>query len=309
LLWFRDDVDDGSMHLALNEEVAPASVDKEARPPSDSSRPDALMRREEGTDRLAMDVVDKPRPAAIPAPTTLPAQPALSVQSEPPREISKSAVGTDFFKADRQAMYLGTAAVEGERRNLEATESDASLAMVMELNPMDELAPLVRATSSGRAALQTAVLQNFTVVNDGRRVRLIDADGSTYEGVLHPVNGATAGVAARTPAMLDRSTDTSAAFAASAPANGAGLLNYKVVASGTNRSLKQAIQFEGDLALTEQQVELGRNFFSNTVPAVALKNKAKVSAEEAQLIPGRLQGNAVLEDGLNVKVDALLLAR
>lgn len=137
-------------------------------------------------------------------------------------------------------------------------------------------------------------------------MRLIDADGSTYEGVLRPVNEFGAKPTKSSP-VLSVAPDSSTSAISSA--EGVVLQNYMVVVSGTNRSLNQAVRFEGNLELTERQVGLGRNFFSNTIPPVAGKQAAKLPAQEAQLTPGHLRGNAVLDDGQNVKVDALLLAR
>jgi hypothetical protein len=307
LLWFQDEPA-GSMHFALQEAPPLTPADEGVRL---SSKPETSVAREpqtENEDRVRENVVvglESRTDAASSAPAAAPAKRPTTVRQEPANGGSRSVVGADFFKADRQAIYMGTAAAEAEQKGLEESGIDASLAMVMDLEQADDLAGTADPTRFRKAELQTAVLRNFTVVNDGRVVRLIDADGSTYEGVLHPVNGVAAGSSMELPALLDQDAPTPIASTASGPLDGLVLLNYRVVASGTNRSLNQAVQFEGDLELTEQQVELGRNVFSNTVLPVTLKK----AAQETQLTPGRLQGKAVLDDGQNVEVDALLLGR
>jgi hypothetical protein len=82
-------------------------------------------------------------------------------------------------------------------------------------------------------------------------------------------------------------------------------MNYTLVAVGTNRSLGQSIQVTGQLALTEQQVQMGRNLFSNTIVPQAGRTVEPHALERLQPNQGRLFGRAILADGIDVKVDAV----
>jgi hypothetical protein len=135
------------------------------------------------------------------------------------------------------------------------------------------------------------------MLNEGSTVRLVDADGSTYEGRLQPWENEAAGSA---PTQAIPETKASGGPAEEAGAAGSGILSFRLVASGTNRSLGQTVQFTGNLELSETQWSLGRNLFRNTL----LSGAPGQPAETRPVEPGRLQGTAVLDDGQTVTVDA-----
>jgi hypothetical protein len=89
-----------------------------------------------------------------------------------------------------------------------------------------------------------------------------------------------------------------------AGAGEASLVSYRLLASGTNRSLRQPVVFEGELALTKQQLESGRNVFSNTVPPVAGGGLERLRAN-ASRAGSRLTGRAVLGERTDLPVDAV----
>ena len=114
---------------------------------------------------------------------------------------------------------------------------------------------------------KAAVLQHFTVLNDRSEIRLIDADGSVYEGQIQPVAIAVEGAANRASSA---GSGGGMSFQSIGGAFGGRLdiptpTNFSVVVSGTNLSLQQQVRFTGNLMLTEQQAEDGRNVFSNTL--------------------------------------------
>jgi hypothetical protein len=158
---------------------------------------------------------------------------------------------------------------------------------------------------------QTPVLQNFVVTQTGRRVRFIDADGSTYEGELQPL------VARRdSPSVLGLAGRAKDAVAearvaqesAAAPAPRTETVSYDFEAQGTNHTLQQQVRFAGNLVLTEQQLRLGRNSFSNTLPPELQQTQQRALQEPQTATLGRVQGMLQLGDGSSLRVDAVSTA-
>jgi hypothetical protein len=216
-------------------------------------------------------------------------------------------VGTEYFKADREAMYMGTATLDPQPGESVDRKREIAVATLM-------TAPLpatenVAKDESDAAVMPTprTVLQSFTIIHEGDRLWIVDGDGSTYEGqvmaVARPASGSAAGLmdtaplAGSAPAVADRLAGGEFGHLA--------VLNYHITASGTNRSLGQALRFSGTLVLTEQQVQSGRNIFSNTLARTTGQTVDVPFPKDGGGIAGRLQGVAVLENGEDVRVDAV----
>lgn len=170
LLWFRETTD-ASLQLARKQEVSEIPADEAVQL---SSKPEGRAAREPlavGGEWLPADEaaeLQPATPASSPAPAAAPPQRSMSVRSQPADEGSKSVVGADFFKADRQAMYMGTAAAESEQKDHVAADTDGALGALMESNRAEARSATGPETSARKARPQTAVLQNFTIVNEGR---------------------------------------------------------------------------------------------------------------------------------------------
>lgn len=175
--------------------------------------------------------------------------------------------------------------------------------------------PLAVNGLSARQAVvdSTEVLQNFVVVQAGQHIRFIDADGSTYEGSLQPVAGhavvqsETSGdqwlLRAARPAQEVAQTQPAERRTQEPHGN-----HFIFQAAGTNRSLQQAVNFEGTLLLTEQQVRLGRNTFSNALTPAQQRVAERFEQQQTPPWGGRVQGVVRLENGSALNVDALPVA-
>jgi hypothetical protein len=202
---------------------------------------------------------------------------------------------------------MGTAAVATEDELDSAEDRDAALVALME-SPSAGLRVTAADAVGAGSRVSGAVFQNFAVFTTGSVVRVVDADGSTYSGTIQPL-------LAMVSSQLDTRSDTASMAAAretvakddsgEAAAADLSLVRYSLVAAGTNRSLGQAVRFEGELALTEQQLQLGRNFFSNTIVSAGGAKGELLPASPDSATPGRLRGTAVLADGEDVSVDAV----
>lgn len=97
----------------------------------------------------------------------------------------------------------------------------------------------VVAQTAGGAAGKTNPLENFKVQLNGEQILIIDADGSTYEGIMNrrdqgPEKG------------LDRVVRSFAIPSPTTPTPN-GTADYFFRAEGTNRSLNVLIRFSGDI--------------------------------------------------------------
>ncbi len=269
-----------------------------AAPAEQTSR----LAREQAADEIAAKPASRRLDVTADVAESLPAKaPAVTE--------ARSVVGPQYFKADRQGMYMGTAMVGGEAgQKDQGLDEDVALATLMESAPGARAAARGAAGTSAPGFQPVPVLQTFTVFNREDTVRVVDADGSVYEGKIQPVvaapNSSAEGSERANISKMIPTLQTQPAAASSAVGGGV-LLNYSFEASGTNRTLGQSVRFLGKLALTERQLEQGRNTFSNTVFTLSDGNLETVPASQSEAAKGRLQGRAVLSDGGDVAVDAV----
>jgi len=294
----------GPKHLALNNDPSrePRPADDMRRAAEHARSSDSPEANLQPADELKLKVRRLTSPPLEPAPSVKAdmAQPGLAPGTPDPTPAPpRSVVGSDYFKADRQGMYLGIASADADAESTLATDTSVAVA------------DLMKTTSTGVAfsphaeEARSAVLQNFTVLNEGSLVRLIDADGSTYEGQLQPLENEPAGSSGgQVLAVSELDARSSTLLPKEAGAAGVGSLNFRLIAFGTNRSLGQTVHFTGTLELTEPKLSLGRNLFHNTLPPASGKPGETQPVEPSLSQGGRLQGTAVLGDGQNVAVDA-----
>ncbi len=126
------------------------------------------------------------------------------------------------------------------------------------------------------------VMRDFTFERRDDRIRIVDADGSTYEGAVLPVP--TEDLAAKQAA----SGDLGKRFDQQAQANDAtapnAQVNYRFVATGLSRKLNQLVEFRGEWQPTIRQsspaspaIEEARLGGSGTVATQAVALKATES--------------------------------
>jgi hypothetical protein len=158
------------------------------------------------------------------------------------------------------------------------------------------------------APAQTAlVLANFQVQQNGSTIRVVDSDGSVYDGSLRTENSVTQNAPA--PAAPPQ------------PANGAvgqveqkkipagqnkaqAAQNYFFRVVGTNRTLKQAVVFDGNLLLNasasvkSQQSPNGNGSFGGGLVQPVPTNQLPWSSS-------RIAGTAVVSDTNNIEINAV----
>lgn len=87
------------------------------------------------------------------------------------------------------------------------------------------------------------VMQDFAFERTGDRVRIVDADGSTYEGTVLPT--AAEELRAKSTRQLADEKERKEVAAKNGQENGA-LLAYRFRALGVNRKLNQSVEFRGE---------------------------------------------------------------
>lgn len=230
------------------------------------------------------------------------------VGPEPIKPTPASVVGADYLKSDRQDIWMGTAssrqtggtgtAVEAAAKTKPRTELSADAAVVAQPGP----------AASQNTVTQTAVLQQFTVLNDDEAIQFIDADGSTYAGTMQSVPP-SAVADAGLPHEESRAQKGARAMSQASDSSSTPvvLAIYSFSVSGTNRTLGRPVVFSGNLALQEFQVQLGRNVFSNTLLRSTGNGIDGRQNNARQLGDARLSGEAVLSDSESVVVDAVIV--
>lgn len=134
------------------------------------------------------------------------------------------------------------------------------------------------------------VMQDFAFERTGDRVRIVDADGSIYEGTVLPAPEAEA--RARQMRVLDESKVRKGAAEQQAQSGGApaadAQVSYRFYASGVNRKLNQSVEFRGEWlpaapaqAVAETPALQATSFGAVRLEALAAEKKEKSALTNA----------------------------
>ncbi len=286
-------------------------------------------RARQGTDdsfRLAMDRTATSEELNLPAAPPLPVESAPRMETELDKTLSASAAAPGQSYADKGAASDETKSIELAKRGEEkvsalkkfedaATEtapkssqevgSGISNPVVASSGSLDQTGPKeginLRQQFSQKTANQTfrrddrlqqaaTVLDNFQVEQDGRQIRVVDADGSTYIGKIERLSQNDkrnllkekqnyAAPSSRAPsAKLAKDTDESLGE------------EFYFQATGYNGSLKKSLVFEGNYIVTGAPQQ--------TAPA-------DVNSKSNEQMPARIVGTAKIHGEPPVSVDAV----
>ena len=207
----------------------------EQREKSGEARVD-LRRNKELMDAVGTALTDRPASAPLPA-----QKPAVTELSSVTRAAAVPAIVP--AKSESEALVAGNAGQAlnwfAKRDAVNATSKDKALAVTT-----------------------TTVLDNFAVEQVGDQLNLIDADGSTYTGVLETFTAAESNAVLEAGKKIQNGRDVQLGFAGSAPAEAKQSTGnaYRFRASGTNRTLRQPVIVDGVLEGTPVAVSnLGVN--------------------------------------------------
>ncbi len=159
------------------------------------------------------------------------------------------------------------------------------------------------AKSAATPSNVTPVLATFSVEQNGRALRVVDSDGSTYDGFVQlgvlPVQPAAAPQRAFSQAAIPVAKDSSDKEAGVGAAR-----NYFFRVTGTNRSLKQNIVFSGNLlAMTNA---LPFSSMSNVVVGLDAAQLPGPSSglERLPLQNSRINGTILIDNTRQIQIEA-----
>ena len=164
----------------------------------------------------------------------------------------------------------------------------------------------------------TLVLENFNVQQNGNAIRIVDQDGSVYEGSLRMgYQGVTYGGAQNQQALSGPGQNMSdntrrALIPQSSTSQGQwqNVQNYFFSAYGMNRTLKQNVLFTGNLlANLPQAGSLPQSFYRNVDQSVHLANglMKPEAANQAGQLPWsslRITGRAIINKTNEIQINA-----
>lgn len=156
------------------------------------------------------------------------------------------------------------------------------------------------------------VLVSFAVEQEGRRLRIVDGDGSIYSGYLEPAGASAAGrtsvggaLTKAAPAPLNAPGQAAVEmYGVAQKGEGAASPTYFFRVAGTNRSLMQTVVFSGNLlAATNAAAPAGP-----TGTGRGGQDGFQVLAPEPGLLPlldSRISGKAVIGDKEEIEIQAV----
>lgn len=257
--------------------AAPASLGvEEAKMKLADSEAGGLSKRELATRTVDIARKDESIPEAQPAPAT----------------SSGSAVAADSLKS-APALPLEKAAAQ----TLAVQYYFSNAQRYVQVQPPSVPPPASRSLATPLPKAP-AVLAAFQMEQNGGEIRVVDQDGSVYNGTVELTNAAFA------PAPAAGQNLSFAKEAQVPDAAGASVQNYYFRVSGTNRSLQQNVMFTGNLAAAADGALL--NWQSNAAPGIGGQYQAR-PANQLQLPLGnsRITGTAVIDNRREIQVIAV----
>ena len=298
--------------------LAPAS----AAVPTDEQRDPVAARRQQVTDSIAkfneQDVKAKASSAKLDSPVNYPTESVKSAGAPMLATVgSVTNAGSSEVFSRRYGLAPATPAPAAKTPTRAVIKAEppptgsASSAQIYRENWVQSFSqvPVNGQVTSGRSAgAITPVLANFTVEQTGDQIRVTDSDGSTYTGLVQfasQENVAQKGFIAR-GGGLEKSRQSQTSYNAVATDAGlAGDLNsqnlfFKV--SGTNRSLKQQVNFIGNFVVLSNQAV-------SAYDAAQFSDKAKNAPTQQPVLPllqnSAIQGQLQIGSSREMKLNAV----
>jgi hypothetical protein len=157
------------------------------------------------------------------------------------------------------------------------------------------------------------VLSSFQFMQNGRQIRVVDADDSIYNGTIEqPPTGETArrhvaALAASQELKKNIEPDTKRIESVGATATAETLASQNVFfrVSGTNRTLNQLVVFEGNLlATTNQANEIVVGAKLATDQSAAAAGRQNLSQKVQQTQSGMIRGQATIGPSSRIEINA-----
>jgi len=272
--------------------------------------------RESATAGVKLAVKDAPRPPAPTAPAPV-AAPAPTAKKQPLGATSFGAkkAQTAAAPAMPPAPTVSAAAGPEAASNIAAANSRLAFQYVPSQVAQQVRGRQMRFTQialkrdavSGQQAqaAQQQVMSSFQLEQDGDRIVIQDADGSTYKGQVQaaPAAQPEKHVAGRLVKAAKPMPETDSRVAGQ---------QVFFTLSGTNRSLNQRVEFNGNLTLNQpwQRADTAPAREIGVMGAPSAATRAEPTAPtvlrlQSPRMPSRVQGRARLSDGSELDINAI----
>jgi hypothetical protein len=161
------------------------------------------------------------------------------------------------------------------------------------------------------------VLNSFQLEQNGPQIRIVDADGSTYEGQIEEPGielEKRAKFTAEAAVELKKVQADGADQTQWANQNGAANRNFWFRVAGTNRTLNQSVMFAGNLQVADTNAQSTVTVNGVTAGITIAPQSGALPAQNAPLQNQlllqntRVQGRAIIGAGNRVEIDATAIA-
>ena len=256
-----------------------------------------------------------PSPAAT-ALTNPTAVPRYAFRNDPASTTPKP------IKLDPQPASPAGSVTETQTRDLEAVPSVDRLAGTT----LRKTAPAAQQELLNQRFVQTApyrrnfnsparpqILNSFQLEQNGPRIRIVDADGSVYQGAIEQPATQTS-LRVDTLQVVGRATaqskpaiaGTQAAATAQTQAVGTPTLeNFAFTVSGTNRTLRRAVVFYGNYIADTNTAQLGTANTQNRIQQSLNAANTAPTQNQSQLLNAVVQGKAVIGGSDRLEINAV----
>lgn len=155
------------------------------------------------------------------------------------------------------------------------------------------------------------VLANFQVQQNGNAVRILDADGSVYDGSLLPESAVVQSGPASTTTPAPPVTVPTQVEQPKTSVDQEKLQtaqNYFFRVTGTNRTLKQNVVFAGNLlAISNERTNLQQSFSGSGAIGGSQLQSASTNQKQLPWSNLRIEGTAVIAETNNIEINAVPL--
>jgi type II secretory pathway pseudopilin PulG len=166
---------------------------------------------------------------------------------------------------------------------------------------------LFRNTSA--SAKTASVLASFQLQQNGNAIRVVDQDGSVYEGSLQPPNATlqnTSAPESENIATAERTLDKSANVNGNVQQ---AAQNYFFRVTGTNLTLKQNVVFNGSLLVISNSAQIPPQTVAGTFGGGNVNNRVQqnLAGQQQQQLPwsnSRIAGTAIIDDTNKIEINA-----
>jgi type II secretory pathway pseudopilin PulG len=228
------------------------------------------------------------------------------------RQLQEKSEGSATFAANPTRAPQNTDQLKlssGELYNQTQTKAAQSLQFGSSQFVRKDFAGLQNLFKNTSASAKTApVLASFQLQQNGNAIRVVDQDGSVYDGFLQPPHATLQNTHAPESDSIATSAQTLDKVANVNGNEQQTAQNYFFRVTGTNLTLKQNVVFAGNLLVVSNQSPVSQQVVAGTLGGGNVGNRAQQNlADQPQQLPwsnSRIAGTAIIDDTNQIEINA-----